>query len=219
LLLPAVQSAREAARRIQCTNNLKQIGLGMHNYLSSYGSFPLGISANPRAAGAALTYSTWMGWSAQTLLLPYMEQGSLYNSANFNLAPDYGIGVAPNSTAVGTIVAAYLCPSDPNSGAYRNNNYHACYGTTTHGFNNTTSIISNGMFAAWAANSPSSVTDGLSGTIAFSEALVGSTAGGTRYRGNTVSMGGTRNDLIDGRTDLATINGLLAQCAQSLQIG
>ena len=66
LLLPAVQAAREAARRAQCVNNLKQIGLGMHNYHSAIGSFPMGSS---RTNGAS-----WNNWSAQGLMLPYMEQ-------------------------------------------------------------------------------------------------------------------------------------------------
>ncbi|SIO64680.1 prepilin-type processing-associated H-X9-DG domain-containing protein [Singulisphaera sp. GP187] len=156
---------------------------------------------------------------SRTLLLKSMEQTPLYNTVNFDMTPDYGFGVAANSTAVGTIITAYLCPSDPNSGAYRNNNYHACYGTTTHGFSNTTRLVGNGMFAAWSTYGPSSVTDGLSQTIAFSEALVGSTSGGTNCRGNTVSMGGTRNDIVDARADLTGVNALLSQCAQSFQAG
>ena len=73
LLLPAVQAAREAARRIQCTNNLKQIGLAMHNYHSTLGSFPWGCGPNG-----------WNDWSAQALLAPYMEQGNLFNAINFS---------------------------------------------------------------------------------------------------------------------------------------
>jgi type II secretory pathway pseudopilin PulG len=72
LLLPAVQAAREAARRAQCVNNLKQIGLSLHNYHSSVGTFPLGASLNPFASGNATT--TWTNWGANALMLPYLEQ-------------------------------------------------------------------------------------------------------------------------------------------------
>ena len=71
LLLPAVQAAREAARRAQCTNNLKQIGLALHNYHSAINSLPWGDGP------------WWIEWSAHTLLLPYMEQGPIYNAINF----------------------------------------------------------------------------------------------------------------------------------------
>ena len=71
LLLPAVQSAREAARRAQCVNNLKQIGLAMHNYHQSINSLPWGDGP------------WWIEWSAHTLLLPYIEQGPIYNAINF----------------------------------------------------------------------------------------------------------------------------------------
>src|SRR5437773_809625 len=91
LLLPAVQSAREAARRAQCVNNLKQIGLAIHNYHSSVNSLPWGDGP------------WWIEWSAHTLLLPYIEQGPIYNAINFvDLgAPFYGQGM-PNDNPVNT---------------------------------------------------------------------------------------------------------------------
>src|SRR5215216_5059201 len=84
LLLPAVQAAREAARRAQCVNNLKQIGLALHNYHQTANSFPMGMSLayDPNNG----VYQDWTDWSAHALLLPYLEQTPLYNAANFSWA-------------------------------------------------------------------------------------------------------------------------------------
>ena len=73
LLLPAVQAAREAARRMQCTNNLKQIGLAMHNYHDTYRSFPIGHHFPGQGNGT--------GWTWTYSILPFIEQSSLYGQA------------------------------------------------------------------------------------------------------------------------------------------
>ena len=144
LLLPAVQSAREAARRIQCTNNLKQIGLAMHNYHTANNSFPQGCAASFNTAPYGPCIA-WSGWSAQSLLLPYVEQSTIYNAANFNLDP-FSTPISPvvNGTVVYAKVASFLCPSDGNAGnggvgganngiaAALINSYYASEGTTTY---------------------------------------------------------------------------------------
>ena len=106
LLLPAVQAAREAARRAQCTNNLKQIGLATLNFESTFSQLPPGYGPQPADGGAGRA-------NPLALILPYIEQSSLYGA--FNLATDinnYGFGT-PNFTATTQIVAGYVCPSDP----------------------------------------------------------------------------------------------------------
>jgi prepilin-type N-terminal cleavage/methylation domain-containing protein/prepilin-type processing-associated H-X9-DG protein len=184
LLLPAVQAAREAARRSQCVNNLKQIGLAMHNYHSSTNTFPLVAAILPNAIGNS---STWSNWSAQAMLNAYMEQTPVYNACNFNWAPEWGgtPGYATNSTAYLTKINSYLCPSDPNAGKNGfNNSYAASEGTTTIGYpqnnggaNGSPGGISAGVFGYQVNYAISDITDGTSNTIAFSEWTVNNALG------------------------------------------
>ncbi len=130
LLLPAVQAAREAARRLQCTNNLKQIGLAIANYESAIGCIVPGYislcaSGNCASAAAAtmpsqfavpgynpdpLTLDSGPGWGWLAMLLPYAEQAPLYAAMNVNL-PTW---VAANGTVVTTQISVFLCPSANN---------------------------------------------------------------------------------------------------------
>src|SRR5262249_9113279 len=129
LLLPAVQAAREAARRSQCLNNLKQLGLGMHNYHQTHNTFPIGAAYAP-ASGT--NFATWIKWGANAMLLGYLEQGAIYNAINFSFSPEPGdqAGRFINSTAYNAKLSLFLCPSDGNAGNVNINNYHASVGTT-----------------------------------------------------------------------------------------
>lgn len=113
LLLPAVQQAREAARRAQCKNNFKQIGLGMHNYESSFSRFPLPSYSSIRndligstAPGGLLTTTVW-----SVSILPQIDQGTTFNLYNSNRSSFDPV----NAQAVATVVPVYLCPSTPRS--------------------------------------------------------------------------------------------------------
>jgi len=213
LLLPAVQAAREAARRSQCVNNLKQLGLGMHNYHSTNDVFPMGGSKN--AYGSPGDYNVWTGWSAHALMLPYLEQGPLYAAANFAWTPENGDGQSNplNSTVNLTTVNIFLCPSDPNAGKWCNNSYHGSYGTSTGNCYvsepeySSTHAGGNGMFGLRAAWGLRDATDGSSNTVAFAEALQGDGRGTGRgkaaqpnhSRANGVmGAGGNDPDLYDG---------------------
>jgi prepilin-type processing-associated H-X9-DG protein len=194
LLLPAVQAAREAARRIQCTNNLKQIGLALHNYHQVHNVFAMGCSS-----GAYNPPGTW--WSVKqnlsplALILPFLEQTPVYNNINFNFRSDEFEPIANRSltasvqaTAILTSMRAFQCPSDPLAGApdYQGTtdttNYYACVGTTMYWSqlgttfpNNVPSvnIPSTGLFTMQASYGIQNCTDGTSNTIAFGEAAVG----------------------------------------------
>src|SRR3954453_6934922 len=119
LLLPAVQAAREAARRVQCVNNLKQLGLAMHNYHDVNGKFPMGSGSGMQSLGV---YLAKQAWSAHAAMLPQIGQGPLYNAINFNWGVNAGSISASvpasyiNSTVYQTQVKEFLCPSDPNAG-------------------------------------------------------------------------------------------------------
>src|SRR5580700_8478775 len=112
LLLPAVQAAREAARRIQCTNNLKQLGLAINNYHTGINSFPIGQSwalpdvSPPNGYGGS-------NYGAFAMMLGYMEQQVLYNAINFTFGPSQlasQYAWAVNRTVIGVKLNVLLCP-------------------------------------------------------------------------------------------------------------
>jgi prepilin-type N-terminal cleavage/methylation domain-containing protein/prepilin-type processing-associated H-X9-DG protein len=110
LLLPAVQAAREAARRVQCVNNLKQLGLGLHTYESIAGALPPSNIVHFDASTQKVDWKN--GFSVQARILPFMEQGVAFNAINFIFTHRN----AENATVVGVVMKVFLCPSDVNSG-------------------------------------------------------------------------------------------------------
>ncbi len=192
LLLPAVQAAREAARRMQCSNNIRQLGLAAHNFESALRYFPPRrhsiVLPNP-ATGVPTTYSS--DASVQALILPYIEQGN--KSAQFNM--NYGVNSdAPLNSSFPALlnanqaarigdVPSYVCPSDPSSaqqpGDFGRSNYMASMGGSSSYLGGTTL---DGIFAmanpaagqVMKGASHGSISDGTSNTAMFSEVRRGS---------------------------------------------
>ncbi len=119
LLLPAVQAARESARRTQCANNFKQVGLALHGYHDVVGSFPpsqiIWVETQRNTCGPRPTNGTWYGLGWGTFILPYTEQSNLYNQFDFRVQLSFA-STMPNFRLAATRLDVYLCPSDPQQG-------------------------------------------------------------------------------------------------------
>lgn len=168
LLLPAVQAAREAARRMQCGNHLKQFGLALHNYHDVYKCIPI-----------ADVDGTVNPVSAHARLLPYLEQMPLYNLVDFNVPYNH----ANNVVARNTEVAVFLCPSDsprlPTSLGGRNNYYwNAGSGVVMYASGMTGQPPSNGIIWHNKVHRFSDIIDGLSNTAGFAEKMTGDGSNG-----------------------------------------
>jgi len=195
LLLPAVQAAREAARRARCVNNLKQLGIALHNYESANGCFPMGtpttianFSAGWIEAGEYLE-----GHSIFVAVLPQMEQQALYNAVNFST----NIYLASNMTVQRAQINALLCPSDSaahmiekpdawwdtdfkvSSSGLAHGSYAGCTGTWCHsGWGEpgslplaTLAAQDNGIFYANSRTRIAGITDGTSNTMMLGERI------------------------------------------------
>ena len=196
LLLPAVQKVREAAARMQCQNNLKQMALAAHNYHDANGKLPPGRDANEL--------------SVHAYLLPYIEQDNVYKLIDFTVAWDH----ANNATARAVPVKTFLCPSDPVTqvpAGWAGNNYRSNQGSgLLHGQPPTSP--SNPNYGMPAPNGPfvptrtvtlPGISDGTSNTAAFSEHLKGDFNNGVS----------TATDTFWPQTNPATQDEAVAQCA------
>ncbi len=197
LLLPAVQIAHESAARAECLNNLKQIGLAVHNYHGQFGSLPFG-------QGTALTLP-WNDFSCFSSLLPQLEQGNLFNAINFSSAISPAMPTCPQNTTVFDATLAVLnCPSDDDRlpAPTGHSNYVASCGTSPDCFYANAATqqppVGGGLanFDGLFGYAPLSgtvgfqaITDGLSNTAAFAERVKG--VGGFARVGNKYLTGTT----------------------------
>lgn len=214
LLLPAVQQAREAARRTQCRNNLKQIGLALHNYASSHSKFPPGRQAPDMVTAATgVPISSYTSYtlanstanasnrSVHVMILPFLDQGNVYNLINFNgrwaqqMTTGGGVTpINPNYQAFVNTGGMFVCPSDVNIGSLTTeNNYVYNFGGSTPyegaersgAQNNLTATFTsasqgvlscsgNGAFTIGRSLDTASFMDGMSNTVMFAERTRGS---------------------------------------------
>ena len=241
LLLPAVQAAREAARRAQCTNNMKQLGLAMHNYHSATNCFPPGGTNASTLTGQVA--AGWGCWSAQSMMLPYIEQTTVYNAINFNIvSEDLGNGDDQTQTTATTrSISGFLCPSNQTqqysqystpSYFFPGNTYFASVGSGMNQYGNSQyaeltpvgAAAPNGMFQVFGpAIGIQSVTDGTSNTIAMGEWLTGSNGPTLTLpqdvvvNGPTLPPGATfGSPLLVMPAGGASFNTWLQQCAQQI---
>ncbi len=191
LLLPAVQAVREAARRMSCTNNLKQIGLALHNYESANGVFP---------PGRINTYVAGNGhcWGAYSQMLPFLEQKAVFDAMNFSMNPDpdYTTSSAVvNKTAAVTVLNILLCPSDGGpslvqvgGGMYAGHNYLLNVGSGYTVVQNPPApgTTPNGIFFENSAVRFPDISDGTSQTVAISETIRSSAGAPTGFSGAAV---------------------------------
>ncbi len=166
LLLPAVQAAREAARRIKCGNNLRQLGLGLHNFESTFKAFPSSLRPTPVDANGLFN-----GWSVHAQILPYLEQGNLFQQVDFNLP--YSVQTAVSKERIPT----FICPGEirakqrydaAGSAVHFPVNYAANQGPWLV-FNPITREGSRGAFRHYEPTRPTQISDGLSQTLGLAE--------------------------------------------------
>jgi hypothetical protein len=173
--LPAVQAAREAARRSQCSNNLKQLGLGVHNFEGTYQRLPIGSESKPFPAAPTFPHNFYR-WSVLAHLTPYLEQSNAYNSLDLKV-PLYtppSFGIAPqNQAGAALVVPLFLCPSDRRevvATGFGPTNYAGCAGS---GMGGGTPFQADGTFFVNSLIRFADILDGTSNTAFMSESLLG----------------------------------------------
>jgi prepilin-type N-terminal cleavage/methylation domain-containing protein/prepilin-type processing-associated H-X9-DG protein len=201
LLLPAVQAAREAARRAQCTNNIKQLGLALHNYISTHNVLPMGRIWGPRPGKAATDFPTIFAGAQNTtwfcLMLPFIEQAPLSNAFNFDLGAEgpnspLPLGFFANATVSGTKISTFQCPSDVprtfqitpsyvnfpplNNTVLTKGNYAVAWGNTSWGQERAGAFSGSYLKSAFGHNGSiglAAITDGTSNTVFVGEVIQG----------------------------------------------
>jgi prepilin-type N-terminal cleavage/methylation domain-containing protein len=203
LLLPAVQQAREAARRSTCKNNLKQIGIALHNYHDTHNTFPMGVERkdNTGACGATAAnnwYSNRTLW--RVFLLPYMEQDSLFNQVDFNrggqCGADTGSGGTQNTIVQKTRIPGYKCPSDPGNELTTGNsnfapsNYVATIANYTNHLAGGSNFKNDGKSVLFLNSNVRmrDIVDGTTNTMILSEIVVGNPMPSTEPTADSANM-------------------------------
>ena len=174
LLLPAVQAAREANRRLHCQNNLRQLGLALTSYEAAVGAFPFGV-------GGTGVPGRVPRWSAQSRMLAHLEQEAIFNAINVNFLPwSFEPLGSANLTAVSARIAVFLCPSDSDliadEGQMGHNSYRATAGTKPYNLAADSADgtgRNDGVFWFQSAVRTAMLTDGTSNTAIFSERCLG----------------------------------------------
>jgi prepilin-type N-terminal cleavage/methylation domain-containing protein/prepilin-type processing-associated H-X9-DG protein len=178
LLLPAIQAARETARRTSCANNLRQIGIAAQNHHDVQGAFPMGLESREWSKFPTNAW-TFYRWSSLAHLTPYLEESNAYNALDLSV-PLYGtsFSVTPqNAQGVALMVPLFLCPSDRGeavSPLFGPTNYVACAGS---GAGGGTPAATDGVFFVNSQTRISQIGDGTSHTALFSESILGSRNG------------------------------------------
>ncbi len=233
LLLPAVQQAREAARRSSCKNNMKQIGLALHNYHDTHRVFPFSYQGGVTAPAMGSTGNLGIGWG--TYILPFIDQAPLYNKISERMFGASGNGAgghwhddAPTVALAETVLAPYICPSDPSGGivpgAFRfslgKSNYLVVLGTDFSGFGTITGGGTTTYPGAFYGNSSTrirDITDGTSNTLIVGEKTSKVDPAAGLWIGADNDRGATGMKLEDSAD--FRINGTAAASASSLHVG
>ncbi|MBC8115491.1 MAG: DUF1559 domain-containing protein [Candidatus Saccharimonas sp.] len=222
LLLPAVQQARESARRTQCKNNLKQFGLALHNYHDVHGTLPGGTVSTAHEIGVS-PIASWVGWSGVSVLLPFMDQASLYSTLDFNVYWDTG---AANQLGTRKDVPGFTCPSDPIGGKKPQASAAAISYCLSAGPAADWDVrpVPPGPFSLWSSVRMRDFVDGSSNTILMSETGIGSNTGkrNNTFRvspiGSNLRSTGTYNTKVfdTSTANMSAINNYQAACSALL---